>query len=136
MTSLSKSKNVMILLTITLVIVYCLATVTSIVLLGDRSLISGDLFRLDVIFSLLTNWKFIVSMSSAVVARLTFVLINSTLLKIPDVAHVATTITVFVTLLSLIFIVVANHFFLDEKLDIQQIIGALVILVGVFIMLR
>jgi drug/metabolite transporter (DMT)-like permease len=58
------------------------------------------------------------------------------LLKIPNLANVSTTITVFITLLSLIFIVIANHFFLHEKLNLQQAIGAAVILTGVFIMLK
>ncbi len=126
----------MVVLVIFLIIVYCLATVTSIVLLGDRSLISGNLFKIETILSLLVNWKFILAMMSAVVARLTFVLINSTLLKFPHLSNVSTTITVFITLLSLIFIVIANHFFLDERLSHQQILGAVVILIGVFIIMK
>ncbi len=119
-----------------LVFIYCIATTVSIVLLGDRSLISGNLFRFETLFSLITNWKFILAMSSAVLARITFVLINNSLLKNPNLAPIATTITVFITLLSLIFIVIANYFFLNEKLSVQQAVGAVIILTGVVVMMK
>lgn len=119
-----------------LVFIYCITTTVSIVLLGDRSLISGNLFRLETLFSLVTNWRFILAMFSAVASRITFVLINNSLLKNPDLAPIATTITVFITLLSLIFIVIANYFFLDEKLSVQQLVGAVIILTGVVVMMK
>lgn len=128
--------KIMMLLVILLVAVYCISSVFSIVLLGDRELISGNLFSPKNILLLFFSWKFIVSMTLAVITRLVFILINNTLLKIPKLANVSTTITTFVALISLIFIVIANHYFLDEKLNLQQGIGGFIVLTGIFIMFK
>ncbi len=128
--------STMVLLTVLLVLVYCLATAFSIVLLGDRKLISGNLFQFKNITALIFNWKFILSMSLAILSRVSFILINSTLLKIPYLADISTTLSVFITLLSIIFIILANHFFLKETLNLKQGIGALIVLTGIFIMLN
>lgn len=117
-----------------LAIVYCLATAASIALLGDKKLIS-NLYNVQNVFALLINWKFILSMSLAVVSRLTFILINNSLLKVPYLAGAATTIAAFITLLSIVFIVIANHYFLNESLNMRQGIGAFIVLAGIFIML-
>ena len=135
-TTTTKSSTNMIALAIFWVIVYCLATAFSIVLLGDRGLISGNLFSLGNIIKLVFNWKFILSMSLAVLSRLSFILINNTLLKISYLADVSTTLSVFITLTSIIFIVLANHFFLKESLNIKQAVGAFIVLTGIFIMLN
>ena len=126
----------MIALTVLLVVIYCLSTAFSIVLLGDRGLISGNLYELKNIISLVFNWKFIFSMSLAVLSRVSFILINNTLLKIPYLAGVSTTLSVFITLLSIIFILLANHFYLNETLNLKQGIGAFIVLAGIFIMLN
>ena len=125
----------MIALLIALVLLYCLSTAFSIVLLGDRNLISGNLYEVKNIILLVFNWKFILSMSLAVLSRVSFILINNTLLKIPYLAPVSTTIAVFITLTSIIFIILANHFFLKETLNLKQAIGAFIVLTGIFIML-
>lgn len=117
-----------------LVIAYCLSTSISIALLGDRKLIS-DLNNFQNIFALLINWKFILSMSLAVLSRITFILINNSLLKVSYLAGAATTISVFITLLSIVFIVIINHYFLNETLNMRQGIGAFIVLAGIFIML-
>ena len=126
----------MIALAFFLVIVYCLATAFSIVLLGDRNLISGNLFEVKNMLLLVFNWKFILSMSLAIVSRISFILINNTILKIPYLAGIATTLSVFITLTSLIFILVANRFFLNESLNLKQAIGAFIVLAGIFVMLN
>jgi drug/metabolite transporter (DMT)-like permease len=123
-------------LTVLLAMVYCLSTAFSIVLLGDKGLISNNLYKFNNVLLLITNWKFILSMSLAVLSRISFVLINNTLLKIPYLANTATTVSVFITLLSIIFILLANHFFLKETLNMKQAIGAVIVLTGVFIMLN
>ena len=119
-----------------LVLAYCFATVTSIVLLGDKQLISGNLYRLQTVVLLVLNWKFIVSMMFAVLSRLTFILLNNAILKMPHLANASTTITTFCTLVSFIFIVFANYYFLNERLNFQQCIGALIILIGVGIIFK
>lgn len=125
----------MALLLFALVLSYCLASAFSIALLGDKKLLSGNLYQAGGILSLVFNWKFIVSMTLAVLSRVMFVLINNTLLKIPYLAGSATTITVFVSLLSIILIVIVNHYVLGETLNLRQGIGAFIVMAGVFLML-
>lgn len=118
------------------IVIYCIANTGSIVLLGDRSLISGNLLQIDNIIRLIFNWKFMLAMLLAVLTRVSFIMINNSLLKIPRLAGASTSISTFATLLSLIFILIANYYFLNEKLNMQQAIGAFVVLVGVSIMVR
>lgn len=126
----------MIIIIIFWTIIYCLCNTFSIVLLGDRSLISGDLFHAENIIRLILSWKFILAMTLAVITRISFIMLNNSLLKIPRLANVSTSICTFITLLSLIFILVANYWFLNEKLNLQQSIGAFIILAGVAIMVK
>jgi drug/metabolite transporter (DMT)-like permease len=115
---------------------FCLTTAISIVLLGDRSLISGDMRQIENIVRLIFSWKFILSMTFAVLTRLSFIMINNSMLKIPKLASASTTITTFATLLSLVFVVIANYYFLNEKLNLQQAAGAFIILIGIAIMVN
>lgn len=118
------------------ILIYCVANTLSIVLIGDRSLISGNLLNLDNILRLVLNWKFILAMFFAVICRVSFIMLNNSLLKIPRLANTSTTITTFATLLSLVFVLVANYFFLNEKLNLNQVIGAFIVLVGLTIMVK
>jgi len=118
------------------VFAFCITNAVSIVLMGDRSLISGNLLEMDTIIRLLLNWKFILAMIFAVFTRINFIMINNSLLKIPKLADASTTITTFATLLSLIFILLANYFFLNEKLNLQQALGAFIVFVGIAIMVK
>ena len=117
-------------------IVYCFSTAFSIVLMGDRNLISGNLLNTEAILKLLFNWKFILAMALAIFSRISFILLNNSFLKVPRLAAISTTLTTFVTLASLIFIVIANSFFLHEKLNTQQMIGGVIMLVGVSLMIK
>lgn len=117
------------------VICYCITTAFSISLLGDKKLLSSNLFQVRNMLTLLFNWKFMLSMALAIGSRLTFVVINSTILKIPYLAGAATTVSVFVTLISIVFIIVANHYFLNETLSLRQGIGAFIVVAGICIML-
>jgi drug/metabolite transporter (DMT)-like permease len=126
----------MIIIIIFWTIIFCLCNTFSIVLLGDRSLISGDLFHVENMVRLVLNWKFILAMALAVVTRISFIMLNNSLLKIPRLASVSTSICTFITLLSLIFILLANYFFLNEKLNLQQAIGAVIVLAGIAIMVK
>lgn len=123
------------LLIIFMTLIYCLSNAFSIVLLGGKDLLSNGLNKFSNVISLVFNWRFILSMTLAVVSRFSFVLINATLLKIPYLAGKATTITVFITFISLGFILFTNHFFLNETLNLKQAIGALIIVTGVIVIL-
>ena len=82
----------------------------SIVLTGDRALISGNDSGKNLI-RMLWDWRFILSMALAVGSRFTFIYLNSMLLKIPALAQNSTTITSFITAFGYIFIILANYFF-------------------------
>lgn len=116
--------------------IYSVATASSIVLLGQRDLISGNLLELKRLFLLIINWKFIVSMIFALIARMSFIMTNNTLLKIPRLADSSTTITTFITLFCLILVVIANVIFLKEKINVMQGVGATMIMIGIWIMLK
>jgi len=124
------------LLVIFWLLAFCLTNTISIVLMGDRSLISGNLLDASNILRILLSWKFIAAMVFAVLTRMSFIMLNNAILKIPKMANASTTITTFATLLSLAFIVIANYYFLNEKLNLQQAIGAFIVLVGVSIMVK
>lgn len=115
---------------------FCLTNTISIVLMGDRSLISGNLLDASNILRILLSWKFIAAMVFAVLTRMSFIMLNNAILKIPKLANASTTISTFATLLSLAFIVIANYYFLNEKLNLQQAIGAFIVLIGVTIMVK
>lgn len=117
-------------------LVYCLCTAFSIVLMGDRNLISGNLFESNAILKLLLNWKFILAMALAIFSRISFILLNNSFLKVPRLASISTTLTTFITIISIIFVVVANYVFLQEKLTIQQMFGGAIILMGAAIMIK
>ena len=118
------------------IIVFSLSSSFSIALLGDRTLISGNLLDIHNIVHLILNWKFILAMALAVVSRLSFIMINNSLLKIPRLAGISTTLCTLITSVSLIFILIANYIFLDERLNLQQFIGAIVIIIGISLMVK
>ncbi|HRN49457.1 MAG TPA: hypothetical protein PK110_05490 [Niabella sp.] len=117
-------------------IIYCIVSAISITLVGDRELISGNLLSFGSMFSLVTNWKFIVAMLFAVFSRISFIMINNSLLKIPHLANASTSITMLATTLSIITVLVANYYFLNEKLSGMQLLGAGVVLIGIMLMVK
>lgn len=117
-------------------VVFSICNVVSITLIGDRSLISGNLFNIDNIIKLIFNWKFITAMAFAVFSRISFIMINNSLLKIPKLANSSTSITTFVTSISLILVLIANYYFLQERLNTQQILGAGIIMIGTIMMVK
>lgn len=117
-------------------IVFSITTAFSITLLGDRSLISGNLFSLEGLLNLFFNWKFILSMFFALSARIAFILVNNSILKIPRFEVNATTITAFVTAIAYVFVIISNYFFLGERINLNQGIGASIMLLGMFILFK
>jgi drug/metabolite transporter (DMT)-like permease len=115
---------------------FCIATATSIVLLGDRSLISGKLFSVQKLIFIMLNWKFIAAIATAIAARVFFVLINNNLLKIPKMAGSSTTVTVFITTIAYLFVIAANWLFLGERLSPSQLLGCGIILIGICLVVK
>jgi len=120
---------------IALTILFSVSTVISILLLGSRAIIGGDMTPVRVI-QILFSWQFIVGAIFAFGSRMIFMLINSALYKMPSLSSSSTTITTLITTVSLIFVIIANYFFLDEKISLIQGFGALVILVGIFLITK
>jgi drug/metabolite transporter (DMT)-like permease len=118
-----------------LTILFGIISAASIVLTGNRGLISGDIVGRN-FFRMIFDWRFILAMVLAVGSRFTFIYINNTLLKIPALARNSTTITTFITALSYVFIIVANYIFLRERLSLQQIAGAGLIVGGILLMVK
>ena len=117
-------------------IVFSLSTAISITLLGDRSLISGNLFDIKNLARLITHYKFVLAMIFAVFARFSFIFINNSLLKVERLAGSSTTITALICSISFIFVVITNFIFLQERLNVQQGLGSLLILAGVWMLLK
>jgi len=117
-------------------ILFSLVTVISILLTGSRSFISGDNLTPMKIIYMLLNWHFILGAGFAFLARLFFILVNNSLLKIPNLANSSTTITAFITSIAMVFVIIANYYFLGEKINILQGVGVFVILLGIFLITR
>jgi drug/metabolite transporter (DMT)-like permease len=117
-------------------ILFSIVTVISILLTGSRSFINGSNLTPIGILKMLIDWHFIVGAGFAFMARLFFIMINNSLLKMPALANSSTTITMFITTATMIFVIAANYFFLGERINLTQGIGAFIIIVGVFIITR
>lgn len=115
-----------------LTLLFCVVTSISIVLTGNRELISGDIFHR--FFKIIFDWRFILAFLLAVVARFTFILINNALLSIPSLAKSSTTITVFITSISYVTTVLLNIIFLHERLSLAQWGGAFFVIFGVVLL--
>lgn len=113
-------------------VLFSAATVISILLLGSRTLIAGDMNVMRIL-QILISWQFIVGAFFAFAARLIFMMLNSVIYKIPELSASSTTLTTLITTVSLVFVIIANYFFLDEKITPIQIIGAIVIFIGIFL---
>ena len=88
------------------------------------------------VIKLLLDWHFILGAGFAFLARLSFILINNSLLKMPNLAGSSTTITAFITSIAMIFVIAANYLFLGERISVSQGVGAFLILVGIFIIVK
>lgn len=114
-------------------ILFSIASVASIVLLGSRDLIAGQL-TLDRLVRLLFDWRFIVGAGIGLIGRMFFIMTNNALLKIPALSQSSTTITALISSAAVVFVVIANHFFLNERLNALQGAGAFFVLLGIFML--
>ena len=101
------------------------------VLLGDRNILSGNLLEHNKLISVLFHWRFITATILAFLSRYAFMLINSDLLKYPNLAQNSTTITALITSVVFIFVIIGNYIFLGERPAPRQWLGALLIIIGV-----
>lgn len=122
---------------VSLLVVYSLlfATVNalSVALTGDRQLLSGNFRSVSGVLGFLLNWRFILAMVLAVVARLLFVAINSATLSIPSLARNATTVASLVSAASYPAIIAMNAYLLNERLTGRQYAATGMILAGIWL---
>lgn len=116
-------------------IIFSIVTAASIVLLGSRDFIDGPMTPMRMI-RIILDWRFILGAILAFGARLLFVMTNNAIAKIPHLTDSSTTITALVNLSAILFIVFANYFFLHERLSITQIVGAILIFIGIFLLTK
>ena len=118
------------------VMLFSATTAASITLLGDRSLISGNLFAPASLLKLALHWKVWTSLVLAVIARISFVCINHHVLRIPRLAPASTSITAFVTCFAFVVMLLSNAIFLREQLSPGQWLGSATIFLGIFLILH
>ena len=104
----------------------------SILLLGSRTIIDGDMNFMRIL-QILISWQFLLGAVFAFAARMIFMVLNSVIYKIPELSASSTTITTLITTVSLVFVIIANYFFLDEKITTIQIVGAVIMFIGIFL---
>lgn len=126
----------MLLLAITWLVIHAICGAISIILLGDRQLISGSLLSWENLLRLILSWKFYVSFLLAFFARFSFMQVNHYLLRIPSLADNSTTITTFAAALTYLFVVISAAIFLQERISWQQAAGASLILLGIVLIMR
>ena len=117
------------------IVSYSLAMAFSIALLGDRAILSGNLFFFIGVIKIIFHWKFALSMCMALFARVAFVMVNNSLLFIPHLAANSTTVTAFILVIAYVAVVIVNGIFLNESLSLLQYFGASMIIVGLLVML-
>jgi drug/metabolite transporter (DMT)-like permease len=111
---------------------FSVTTAISIVMLGNRDLIGGQI-NLVRLLHILIDWRFIVGAIFAFGSRMLFIMTNNALLKVPHLSGSATTITTLINSVSILLVIVVNYFVLKEKLSIQQGLGAFLILFGIYL---
>lgn len=113
-----------------------LATAASITLLGDRQWLAKSSLSLSGIAALLGDWRLWLSMAFALLARMLFIGTNVVLSRDPRFQQASTTITTFVTASAYLFVLVANWYVLGEVVTRQQMVGAIVVVIGIVVMTR
>lgn len=119
-----------------LTLIFSIAGTGTTVLLGDRNLLGGNMLTFNKFVNLIFHWKFILAMLLSFIARYSFMLINNNLLKNPNLAENSTTITSFITSIGIIFLILGNYFFLNERINLQQGFGAMLIMFGIWVVLK
>ena len=113
--------------------IYAIVVAASIIFIGKP--ISGIL-NLKSLLMLLFDWRFLFGGILALGARFIFVIINNLASNHPRLSDAHLTVAALATQGSIIAIILANIIFLDEHLRPVQLLGAAVILIGVFLVFR
>ncbi len=112
--------------------VFSITTSISIILLGSRSLIGGDINLLRLV-RIIFSFNFLAGAFLAFLSRLFFIMTNNAIYKIPSLSKSSTTTTTLINSGAVLVVIVANYYFLDERLSHMQIIGAFFVVTGIFL---
>lgn len=114
-------------------VVYAVVVAASIIFIGKPI---GGAVNIQSLAKLLLDWRFLLGGILALMARFIFVIINNLASKQPSLAHAHLTLAALATMGSIIAIILANHLFLGEQLKPLQILGAGVIIFGIFLVFK
>ncbi len=113
--------------------IYAVVVAASIIFIGKP--IEGNV-HLGSLLRLLLDWRFLLGGFLALGARFIFVIINNLASKNAALADAHLTIAALATQGSIIAIILANAIFLGERLQPVQLLGAGIIICGVFLIFR
>lgn len=113
-------------------LIYAVVVAASIIFIG-RPL---ETLNVSSLLKLLLDWRFLLGGVLALGARFIFVVINNLASKQPALSDAHLTVAALATQLSILAIIGANAIFLHEQLRPIQMLGAFIILVGVFLVFR
>lgn len=114
---------------------YSVVVAASILFLGNPATILGSITPKTLLL-LLLDWRFLVGGMLALAARFIFVIINNLAARHQSLSHAHLSITALATTVSIIAVLVANHFLLHEQLRGIQLAGAAVMMCGIFLVFR
>jgi drug/metabolite transporter (DMT)-like permease len=114
---------------------YSIVVAASIIFLGNPSTLVGDL-SLKSLLKLLLDWRFLLGGILALGARFIFVIINNLASKQPHLADAHLSITALATTVSIVVVLLANHLLLHDQLRPIQLVGAGIMIFGIFLVFR
>jgi len=114
-------------------VIYAVIVAASIIFIG-RPIHGGLTF--EALAKLLLDWRFLLGGVLALGARFIFVIINNLASKHPSLSGAHLTVAALATQLSIIAIILANTIFLHEHLRPIQLLGAFIIICGVFLVFK
>lgn len=110
-------------------VAFCVVSAASIVFLGSRDFIKGQM-SFDRLVTIAFDWRFLVGALLAFVARFLFVWTNNLVDKVEGLAARSTTVTTIVNSLAVVVVVVFNVIFLGEELRAVHVLGVALVVVG------
>lgn len=116
-------------------LLYSIVVAASILLIGKPSTVLGQL-SFKTLMLLLLDWRFLLGGILALAARFIFVIINNLASKNVAYKDSHLSIAALATIVSIIFVLFANYLILGEQLRPIQLIGASIIMVGVFLVFK
>ncbi|HUS25913.1 MAG TPA: hypothetical protein VMY99_01020 [Nevskiaceae bacterium] len=117
------------------VVLYSVVVAASILLLGNPNTLVGHLTWRSLL-GLLLDWRFLAGGVLALGARFIFVIINNLASRHPSLSHAHLSIAAIATTASIVMVLVANYFLMGEQLRAIQLLGAAIMMAGIFLVFR